>query len=61
MEQHRIRLGEKDLELLRAALRSRRAATSGTRRWHLDRLLIRLEENVRGNPRWIFDNTRELN
>ncbi len=54
-EDHRIRLTDEDIELLLAALRSRRAMRSGLPLHRVDRLVARLSEASRGNPKWRID------
>jgi hypothetical protein len=58
--EHRIRLTDDDILLINAALRARLAALRGLRRRRYERLLERLEEGGRGNPRWRFGSTDEL-
>lgn len=55
MGDHRIRLTDDDLLLICAALKARAAMTSGVRRHRIERLVARLSEGVRGNPKWIID------
>ena len=55
MSDHRIRMTDKDIALVLAALRARRAMSTGLREHRIDRLIERLGEGVRGNPRWIHD------
>jgi hypothetical protein len=52
--EHRIRLTDEDLALIVAALRSRRAMSSGLREHRIDRLVLRLTEAARGNPKWLL-------
>ena len=59
MKQHRVRLTEKDLALILAALNARRAMTRGLRRHRTERLYERLSEMTRGNPKWIHDEFRQ--
>jgi hypothetical protein len=54
MSDHRIRLGDEDIALIIAALRSRAAMTSGPRRHRIERLASRLAEGRRGNPKLIL-------
>lgn len=60
MADHRIRLQDADIALIVAALKSRRAMTGGVRQHHVDRLIARLEEGTRGNPRWLIDEEGQL-
>jgi hypothetical protein len=55
MSDHRIRLTDEDIALILAALRARRAMSRGLREHRIDRLIARLGEGVRGNPKWIID------
>lgn len=55
MANHRIRLDDEDIALIIAALRARRAMAHKLRQHRVDRLIIRLSEGVRGNPKWIHD------
>lgn len=55
MADHRIRLTDDDILLILAALRARRAMMRGLREHRIDRLIARLSEGVRGNPKWIID------
>jgi hypothetical protein len=55
MTEHRLRLTDSDIALLVAALRARRAMTTGARAHRVQRLIDRLTECVRGNPKWIID------
>jgi hypothetical protein len=52
MKDHRVRLNDEDLALILAALRSRRAMTRGPRGHRVDRLVARLAEMTRGNPKF---------
>jgi len=54
MSDHRIRLSSEDLELIVAALRSRSAMTTKARRHRVERLIARLSEVERGNPKWLL-------
>jgi hypothetical protein len=54
MHDHRIRLSDDDLMLVIAALRARRAMSSGLRQHRVDRLIARLSEGKRGNPKMIL-------
>jgi hypothetical protein len=51
MPDHRIRLSEDDIMLIIAALKSRRAMAQGLREHRIDRLIARLGEGRRGNPK----------
>jgi hypothetical protein len=51
MSDHRVRLTDEDLELIVAALRARRAMATGLREHRVDRLVARLAEMSRGNPK----------
>lgn len=51
MGDHRIRLSDDDLRLIISALRARAAMTRGQRRHHVERLVARLAEGRRGNPK----------
>ena len=53
MKDSRPRLSEDDLLLILAALRARAAMSGPMRRHRIERLAERLNENVRGNPKWI--------
>jgi hypothetical protein len=55
MSDHRIRLTDEDIVLIIASLRARRAMMRGAREHRVDRLIARLSEGVRGNPKWIID------
>lgn len=55
MKDHRIRLTDDDLAVVCAALSARLAMARGLRAHRIERLLARLRENVRGNPRWLID------
>jgi len=55
MADHRIRLTDDDIALIVSALRARRAMARGLREHRVDRLVARLTEGVRGNPKWIID------
>ena len=52
MTDHRIRLTDDDVALIVSALRARAAMTSGARRHRIERLVARLAENSRGNPKF---------
>ena len=54
MADHRIRLSDEDLALIIAALRSRAAMTRGLRRHRVERLVERLADGQRGNPKWVL-------
>lgn len=60
MADHRIRLTDQDVALIVAALKARRAMTESVRQHHVDRLIARLSEGTRGNPRWIIDEEGQL-
>jgi hypothetical protein len=51
MPDKRIRLNDDDIELIIAALKSRRAMARGLRTHRVDRLIARLSEGGRGNPK----------
>jgi hypothetical protein len=55
MGDHRIRLSDSDLLLIIAALGARAAMTTGLRRHRVERLVTRLGEGSRGNPKWRID------
>lgn len=55
MADHRIRLSDEDIALVLASLRARRRMTSGLREHRVDRLIARLSEGSRGNPKWLID------
>jgi len=55
MADHRIRLTDEDIALILAALRARRAMSRAAREHRIDRLIARLSEGVRGNPKWLLD------
>ena len=55
MADHRIRLSDEDIALIVSALRSRRAMAKGLREHRVDRLVARLSEGSRGNPKWLID------
>ncbi len=62
MSEHRIRLDDLDVELIVAALRAREAMTTKLRRHRVRRLIERLDQIDRGNPKWRlseFSQTRE--
>lgn len=48
----RPRLTAEDLDLILAALRARAAMSGPLRRHRIERLVERLGEPVRGNPKW---------
>jgi len=52
---HRIRLTDDDLLLIVSALKARAAMTKGMRRHRIERLVDRLSESKRGNPKWMID------
>lgn len=49
--EHRIRLDDDDLALIVAALRARAAMTTSLRNHRVQRLIARLSEKARGNPK----------
>lgn len=49
--EHRIRLTDEDLDLICAALRARAAMTTSLRNHRVQRLIARLSEKSRGNPK----------
>ena len=49
----RPRLTNDDMALILAALSARAAMSGPMRRHRIERLVERLGENVRGNPKWI--------
>lgn len=55
MVDHRIRLTDEDILLIVSALNARAAMTRGLRRHRVERLARRLDEGLRGNPKWILD------
>ncbi len=55
MKDHRIRLTDEDIALIQSALRARSAMTTGLRRHRVERLVERLGQGTRGNPKLIFD------
>jgi hypothetical protein len=62
MGDHRPRLSDDDMALVLAALRARVAMTTGLRRHRAERLLSRLAEMARGNPKFLlgeFEQTHE--
>jgi hypothetical protein len=62
MTDHRPRLSDDDLAIILSALRARAAMTTRLRRHRIDRLVTRLAEGTRGNPKWIhgeYQQTRE--
>lgn len=62
MASHRPRLTDEDLALIVSALRARAAMTAGMRRHRIERLVTRLLEGTRGNPKWIhgdYEQTHE--
>jgi len=44
---------DEDIALVVAALRARRAASTGLREHRIDRLIERLSEGGKGNPKWV--------
>lgn len=52
---HRIRLTDEDIVLIVAALRARRAMSRAAREHRIDRLIERLADLARGNPKWRLD------
>jgi len=59
MADHRIRLTDDDIALIRAALRARAAMSRGMRAHRIWRLEERLGEMHRGNPKWMLDEYRQ--
>lgn len=59
MSDHRIRLTDEDILLIVSSLRARRAGYAPTQQLKLDYLIARLEEGVRGNPKWTYGVERE--
>lgn len=55
MAEHRIRLNDEDIALIRAALRARAAMLHGDRQHRCRRLEERLAEMQPGNPKWMLD------
>jgi hypothetical protein len=55
MSEHRVRLEDEDLALIVAALKARRAMSTGLREHRIDRLIARLAEMTPGNPKWLLD------
>ncbi len=55
MRDHRIRLTDEDIALIQSALRARSAMTTGLRKHRVERLIERLGQGSRGNPKLIFD------
>lgn len=55
MAERRLRLTDEDIELIAAALRARAAMATGMRRHRVERLVARLLEGGRGNPKWRLD------
>lgn len=55
MTDHRIRLTDYDLLLIVAALKARAAMAGPERRHRIMRLVDRLAEGQRGNPKWLLD------
>lgn len=53
MQDRRVRLTPNDISMICAALRARAAMTKGLKRHAIERLVERLSEGVRGNPKWI--------
>ncbi|SRR5258708_4733283 len=51
MTDHRPRLSDDDMALVLAALRARMAMTTGLRKHRVERLVSRLAEMARGNPK----------
>ena len=54
MTDHRIRLTDDDVLLIVASLRARAAMTRGPRRHRIERLVARLAEGQRGNPKFLL-------
>ena len=52
MADHRIRFTDEDIVLVVAALKARRAMMRGLREHRIDRLIARLAEGQRGNPKF---------
>jgi len=52
MSDHRVRLTDEDVSLIVAALKARRAMSAGMREHRIDRLIARLGEMSRGNPKF---------
>jgi hypothetical protein len=55
MKDKRIRLTGDDIDLIVAALRARAAMATGLRRHRVERLVLRLAEGGKGNPKWRLD------
>lgn len=55
MKSHRISLTDGDIALIVRGLACRAAMTTGLRRHRIERLMTRLSEGSRGNPKWIHD------
>jgi len=53
MKPHRISLTDDDIVLIVAALRARMAMTASLRKHRVARLVERLSEGSKGNPKWI--------
>lgn len=53
MQDRRIRLSPNDIAMICASLRARAAMTKGLKRHAIERLVERLSEGTRGNPKWI--------
>jgi hypothetical protein len=54
MTDHRIRLSDEDLVLVIAALRARLAMARNLRAHRIQRLVARLSEGGRGNPKFML-------
>ena len=55
VKDHRIRLTDEDIALIQSSLRARAAMTTGLRKHRVERLVERLGQGTRGNPKLIFD------
>lgn len=55
MDHIRPRLTPEDMQLIIAALRARLAMAGPSRSHRIERLVDRLSEHTRGNPKWILD------
>jgi hypothetical protein len=58
-DQHRIRLSDRDLDLIVASLRARLAMMGRARREEAEKLIARLEDVAPGNPAWRLGETQE--
>jgi hypothetical protein len=54
MADHRVRLSDEDIALIVSALKARSAMTRDLRRHRVHRLIVRLSECGRGNPKFMF-------